>query len=156
MNFCGYLPQKNNCMKKIINIILLTLLMGFISGQSIVGQWNGVLKVSGQTLRLVFHIQEIDSGFTATMDSPDQNAFGISVTDISFNDNSLSIKIQKLNVQYTGVFNNDSINGLFKQGKITIPLNLYKREVKIEKPPRPQEPIKPICLGFISFLPCKY
>ena len=137
------MPQKNNCMKKIINLILCTLLIGFISGQNITGQWNGVLKVPGQTLRLVFHVQETDSGFTATMDSPDQNAFSISVTDISFRDNTLTIKIKKLNVHYTGILNNDTINGLFKQGGAPVPLNLYKGEVKIEKPLRPQEPIKP-------------
>jgi len=118
-------------MKKIINLILCTLLIGFISGQNITGQWNGVLKVPGQTLRLVFHVQETDSGFTATMDSPDQNAFSISVTDISFRDNTLTIKIKKLNVHYTGILNNDTINGLFKQGGAPVPLNLYKGEVKI-------------------------
>jgi len=45
-------------MKKIINVALFALLVGSISGQNIVGQWSGVLKVPGQSLRLILHIQE--------------------------------------------------------------------------------------------------
>jgi len=130
-------------MKKIINVILLTTLIGCVVGQNVSGQWNGVLKVPGQSLRLVFHIQETDRGYAATMDSPDQKAFGIPVTETSFEDNKLKINIKNLNVIYQGTFDNDSIKGVFKQSGMTFPLNLFRDDTKIEKPQRPQEPKKP-------------
>jgi len=130
-------------MKKIINIILLTLLVGYAAGQSITGQWNGVLKVPGQSLRLVFHIQETDSGYISTMDSPDQKALGIPTTETSFEDNNLKISVKKINATYQGTFDIDSIKGIFKQSGMSFPLNLFREDIKNEKPKRPQEPKKP-------------
>jgi len=130
-------------MKKFINAIFLTLLVGSVAGQNIAGQWNGVLKVPGQSLRLVFHIQETDSGYTSTMDSPDQKAFGIPTTETILEDNNLKISIKKLNATYQGTFDNDSIKGVFKQSGMTFSLNLFRDDIKIEKPTRPQEPKKP-------------
>ena len=52
---------------------LLTFLVTFSSfSQGITGQWNGVLKVQGMELRLVFNISQTNNGYIATMDSPDQ------------------------------------------------------------------------------------
>ena len=124
-------------MKKIINAILLTILGIQISGQNIVGQWNGILNVPGQSLRLVLHIHETDSGYTATLDSPDQNATGIPVTEISFENNKLKINIQDA-IHYTGTFTNDSIKGIFKQKGVSLPLSFSKNKLR-----RPQEPKKP-------------
>ena len=109
-----------------------------ITGQNITGQWNGVLKVPGQSLKLVFHIQETDSGYTATMDVPDQSTFGKPVTELSFEDNNLKISIQSLAIHYEGTLYNDTIKGTFKQKGFPISLNLYKKEQK-----HPQEPQKP-------------
>jgi alpha/beta superfamily hydrolase len=130
-------------MKKIINVILLTLLLGYVTGQNITGQWNGVLKVFGQSLKLVFYIQETDSDYIVTLDSPDQNAFGIPVSETSFEENKLIITIKNLNATYQGVFNNDSIKGTFKQNGMSFPLHLCRENVEISKPQRPQEPKKP-------------
>jgi len=68
-------------MKKIafLTLLFLTTLTAF--AQDITGDWNGALKVQGIQLRLVFHITKTDTGYTATMDSPDQGAKGIPVTD---------------------------------------------------------------------------
>ncbi|MCL1850620.1 MAG: alpha/beta fold hydrolase [Bacteroidetes bacterium] len=125
-------------MKKIISIILLTFLLGYVNGQNITGQWNGILKVPGQSLKLVFHIQESDSGYTATIDVPDQNTFGKPVTELSFESNNLKINIQSLAIHYEGTLHNDTIKGIFKQKGFPMSLNLYKKEQK-----RPQEPQKP-------------
>lgn len=73
---------------KIIFILLFTLLTSFtLTAQDITGQWNGVLKVQGTQLRLVFNVAKSDNGFISTMDSPDQGAKGIPVTNTTF-DNS--------------------------------------------------------------------
>ena len=128
-------------MKKIFNLILLTSLIGFVLAQNIAGPWNGAIEVSGTSLRIVFHIEETDSGYNATSDSPDQGLYGHAVDNISFENNNLKIRIYKLQVYYSGILTNDSIKGTFKQGGATFPLNLCRGDV--EKPRRPQEPQKP-------------
>lgn len=53
-------------MKKMFCIILFILSSNTILAQDITGQWNGVLDVMGTQLRLVFHIDQTDSSYTAT------------------------------------------------------------------------------------------
>ena len=128
-------------MKKIINLILLTTLIGFVSGQNIVDSWNGAIKVSGKSLRIVFHIVETDSGYTATFDSPDQGGYGFPLDQISFENNNLKIRDSRSQFYYSGTLKNDTIKGSLKQKGATFPLHLTRGN--IEKPRRPQEPQKP-------------
>eukprot|EP01035_Chromulina_nebulosa_P050250 gene50250-68313_t len=72
-------------MKKPLGILITIFCVVNVFGQTIIGDWNGALKVQGIQLRLVFHISKTDSGFSATMDSPDQGAKGIPVTSVGFN-----------------------------------------------------------------------
>lgn len=59
-------------MKKLY-ILLITLLTSItLTAQDIEGQWNGVLKVQGTQLRVVFNVTKTDQGYGSTMDSPDQ------------------------------------------------------------------------------------
>ena len=45
-------------MKKILAILIVVFTVITVKGQDITGQWNGVLKVQGIQLRIVFHISE--------------------------------------------------------------------------------------------------
>lgn len=74
---------KESMMKRWIFLLLAGLAPLGGRGQDITGEWNGVLKVQGVQLRLVFHVQKTGTGYAATMDSPDQNAKGIPVTSAS-------------------------------------------------------------------------
>ncbi|HZL08867.1 MAG TPA: alpha/beta fold hydrolase [Prolixibacteraceae bacterium] len=113
-------------------------------GQDISGQWNGVLKVSGTQLRIVFNICKTENGFSSTMDSPDQHATGIPVTSTSFENSSLKLTVSNLRIEYEGTLdNNKIIVGNFKQSGQSFPLNLSKETVEKEKLVRPQEPIRP-------------
>ena len=57
-------------MKTIIFLVLAFLNSFSIHAQDITGQWNGILKVPGKQLRIVFHISKKDTGYSSTMDSP--------------------------------------------------------------------------------------
>ena len=58
----------------------------------IVGSWIGTLTVPGAELRIVFHITEGEDGtLSATMDSPDQGATGITVSEVTFADGHLKL-----------------------------------------------------------------
>ena len=65
---------------RVIFVMLLAVII--LSAQDITGKWTGVLSVTDQMgqaveLRLNFNISTTDNGYTSTMDSPDQNAYGM-------------------------------------------------------------------------------
>ena len=127
-----------------IFFVLLTLLMSRpITAQDITGQWQGILKVQGIQLRLVFHVVQTDSGFAAKMDSPDQGAKGIPVTKTSFVNPKITFEVQNLRMEYQGELKGNQIIGTFRQAGMDIPLNLSKDSVEKEIARRPQEPQKP-------------
>lgn len=131
-------------MKK-IGLIVLVILTSFSSyAQDISGKWNGILKVQGIQLRLVFDISKIDHGYSATMDSPDQGARGIPVTTTSYADSILILEVANAGIKYEGTLDKDgAFDGTFKQSGQSFPLMLTKKSVEKEKIVRPQEPIKP-------------
>ena len=131
-------------MKKTILILISVLTTFSMYGQDITGKWNGILKVQGTQLRLAFNISQTGNAFSATMDSPDQGAFGIPVSSISYESQILKIEIATAGIQYEGSLEKgDTIVGTIKQGGGAFPLNLTKGKVEKEKVIRPQEPTKP-------------
>ncbi|MDR1170802.1 MAG: alpha/beta hydrolase [Prevotellaceae bacterium] len=131
-------------MKRFI-ILLITVVASLNSwGQDISGEWNGILKIQGIQLRIVFHIQKTATGYSATMDSPDQGAKGIPVTTASFDNKVLKLTVASAGIEYEGVLNADgNITGTFKQMQMSMALNLTRETLETAKPRRPQEPSKP-------------
>lgn len=125
---------------KIFPTLLLTLLVSLTTlAQDINGQWNGLLKLQGTQLRVVFNLKQTENGLSATLDSPDQGAKGIPTTASSFENGVLKIAIANLTVEYEGTLGSDNIIvGTFKQGGQAFPMNLSKGKIV-----RPQEPVKP-------------
>jgi len=112
--------------------------------QDITGQWFGALEVPGGQLRLVFTIEKAENGYSSTMDSPDQGAFGIPVTSTQFVNNTLKINITNAKIEYEGTLGEDEqITGVFKQAGQSLPMNLTREEIKKEVVLRPQEPKPP-------------
>lgn len=131
-------------MKKFSFTMLVCLMVICSQAQEFSGPWNGVLKVPGGQLRIVFNIEKNASGYTSTLDSPDQGAKGIPTTSTTVEDKRLQIKISNLKAEYTGVLNDsDSIKGTFVQAGFEIPLTLQRGNVEMKKFNRPQTPAEP-------------
>lgn len=126
----------------IILVFFLTALS--IYSQDITGQWNGILKVQGIQLRIVFNIDKLESGYSSTMDSPDQNAKGIPVTKTSYENSILTLEIANAGIKYEATFDKDNIFvGTFNQAGQSFPLDLTKAVLEKTKLNRPQEPTEP-------------
>lgn len=125
-------------------ILLVTLLTTLTStAQDITGQWNGVLKVQGTQLRVVFNVTQTENVFYSTMDSPDQGTKGIPVTNTTFDNSKIKFEVTNPRIEYDGELNGDEIVGVFKQGGQEFPMNLSREAIEKEIIKRPQEPIKP-------------
>jgi pimeloyl-ACP methyl ester carboxylesterase len=127
-----------------IKLLFLALVAPFLaSSQQITGDWYGLLKVQGMELRLVFHITEADGNYSATMDSPDQKAFGMPVSSVSFNEDQLDLQMASIGAQYKGTLVNNRVEGNFYQGNQHFKLDLKQEEIEEKKILRPQEPTEP-------------
>jgi pimeloyl-ACP methyl ester carboxylesterase len=110
------------------------------------GSWQGTLLVPGTSLKVVFNFKErAEGGYTATLDSPDQGAFGIPADSVTVEDTLIHVFIWSI----AGIFNGshfaaaDSITGTWSQGGMQFPLVLKYSGKETERPKRPQEPKKP-------------
>ena len=129
---------------KTISILIITLLISITAtAQDIIGKWNGVLKVQGTQLRLVFNVTKSENGPTSTMDSPDQGANGIPVTKTTFENSKIKFEVANARIEYDGELDGDEITGTFKQGGQVFPMNLSRKAIEKEVVKRPQEPSKP-------------
>ena len=110
-----------------------------------VGTWAGTLDTGGAgNLRIVFHLTAGDSGsLDATMDSPDQGAFGIAAGPVTVADGSIRIEVPVVAGHYEGRIaeNGPRIDGTWNQGGASLALVLEPSEDSA--PERPQEPTEP-------------
>ncbi len=120
-------------MKRVYAIVIMLLAVFSLYGQDIVGDWNGAFTAEGPegevTLRIVFHITATDSGFSSTLDSPDQGGFGIPTDTTTFENKEFTIKIGELDFVYEGkLIDAKTIEGSFTQRGMTYDLDLTKKE----------------------------
>ena len=106
-------------MTRVIWIAILAAFFYTSKAQEVEGKWYGLLNVQGTQLRLVMHIENTGDGLKATMDSPDQNAYGIPVSEVTFENKELRIAISAMMMEYTGTMEGDSIKGTFRQASVS-------------------------------------
>lgn len=125
--------------------ILLLALAAFCSlaAADITGDWHGMLDVGGQKLRIVFHIRVAEAGLSATMDSPDQNAFDLPVSEVSFTDHRLELALDIASITYTAELGEGMLAGTFKQGGFEAPLDMRREALEPPVYIRPQESKEP-------------
>jgi hypothetical protein len=109
------------------------------------GLWEGKLKISSVSLRIVLKIFRNEDGtLNAMMDSPDQSVENIPVTSVSITEDSLNFEVASIMGKYSGKIERDSMvaTGIWKQATMSLPLNLKKVE-KLKEVKRPQTPQRP-------------
>jgi len=133
---------------RFISTIIIFILTFTVKAQQIdfSGIWSGKLSLP-KTIKLtiVFNLQKDKTGnYTATLDSPDQGAKGISTESVTIKEDSILIKVPAIAGSFEGKIFTDSmkIDGKWKQGGMNLDLVLYKVD-KVEEVKRPQEPKEP-------------
>jgi fermentation-respiration switch protein FrsA (DUF1100 family) len=134
--------------KSIAALLALFLLSQscLFSQNDITGDWHGLLDVQGiMKLRIVFHVQKTGEGYTATLDSPDQQAFSIPTGATAYSARELSIQMPAMRANFVGTANEEftEINGVFEQMGAKMPLLLNRQANETPTMRRPQEPKPP-------------
>lgn len=102
-------------MKTTTQISFLILITSFCYGQDLTGQWNGELKVQGSTYRLIFHFAQNAERYSATLDSPDQNSYGIPVASVTVSLPNVKLEMPNMGMVFDGTLSNNKITGKWKQ-----------------------------------------
>jgi hypothetical protein len=92
------------------------------------GTWQGSLDTPQGKLRIIFKIVNMDTGLTATMQSPDQAPNWMPTTSVTRSGAKLTIEMKPLGASFEGEINaaKDTIEGTFGQGGGSLPLVLKK------------------------------
>jgi pimeloyl-ACP methyl ester carboxylesterase len=111
------------------------------------GIWLGSISIPNRTLRMAFQVsRETTGGYSATLSSLDQQAFGIPVKRVTLKESKVRFEIPAIGAVYEGHFRDPShIDGKLKQGERE-PTELALQRVEklpVQPPRRPQEPDKP-------------
>ncbi|RTE85735.1 MULTISPECIES: serine hydrolase [Gammaproteobacteria] len=94
--------------------------------ESFEGRYAGDLVLNGRsTLPLVLNIAVLADGYLATLDSPEQQSYGIPISDLEVSDSTLSFNSPMIQASYEGEFNGELYEGRFLQGQARV-LNLKK------------------------------
>jgi CubicO group peptidase (beta-lactamase class C family) len=120
---------------------------------TIAGDWNGVLSAGSAQLHLVLHITEAKDGtLSATLDSVDQGANGIPVSQITLKDSKLNLTVDAVHGTYEGSVNKDAseIDGTWSQGQPLV-LNFKKSVAQPAASGGPQT-VKPSLDGLDEFV----
>ncbi len=108
---------------------LIVLLMGSLSasGQSLHGDWEGVLSLPMGSLKLVLHIDLEGTSPSITLDSPQQGAYKIPTKIEQLEAQALSIAIPQLTMTYQATLTSEgTLQGTFQQGGVKLPLSFTR------------------------------
>jgi hypothetical protein len=96
------------------------------------GSWSGKLELTspqGQKVSLTMVLRfgtSADGQYVAFIDSPDQKATNIPVTEVTFDKGNLALKVAAVRGEYNGTLAGKTITGTWTQGPLNTPLVLTK------------------------------
>lgn len=130
--------KRRNLMKRMLctGVCLSMMLFAHAQETSLIGTWRGTLDLKVQKLTLVLHVQ---TG-KVTLDSPDQGATDLPTEVKHLSGDSLYISIPRLQLEYKGGLHQGTLDGVFSQGALTLPLKFEKGELLHNRPQTPQPP----------------
>lgn len=126
---------------------------------SLEGVWRGKLEVSGASLTIIFNLKrakDAPNGWQATMDSPDQGATGIPVTEVLVDNNKVQLNVPVIRGAFEGTFadGGDAIDGAWGQAGQAFPLYLQRSSAeeayRVERPQDPKPPF-PYAIEEVEF-----
>jgi len=99
--------------------------------QEALGDWKGSLELGGgMSLSLIFHITEDDGVLSSTMDSPDQQAYGLPMDITTYKEGVITLTMNQIQGTYKGTMTDGKFDGTWSQAGQSFPLILEKMKNK--------------------------
>jgi hypothetical protein len=98
--------------------------------EGLTGEWHGHLKMPANMIHVECRFEKTEKGeFVGFYGVPDQNIKGLPLTEASFSDGKLTLKIKVANAEFKGKLEGDKLTGEWaRAGLSNIPLTLKKGE----------------------------
>jgi len=139
-----------------VTILSLFFLQSAIAQQSIVGHWEGSIKIQGQELMINVDFKTADSGLSATIDIPQQKGKGLPLKNVRYEYPKVHFELPAgpgLAV-FDGERNDSTIAGTFMQagmsGTFSIMLSNANERENVEEPPPAYKPVVGLWSGAID------
>ena len=105
--------------------MLLALMVLTAAAQDFNGAWKGNIQVQSFSIPIVLHVEQNDQGVTASLDSPDQNAYGIKAK-ASIKDNKIKVDVSEIGASYSATLDGNTLDGTYSQMGFSTPLKLTR------------------------------
>ncbi len=121
--------------KYIIPALIFFLSVSLYSQSEIDTTWNGAIDIMGIKLGIGVKFTTTGKELKAVMDIPEQNAMGLELNKVSFNNPKIHFELKATNgtAVFEGLYYIDSIGGTFTQLGITGRFSLVRGELKNEQ-----------------------
>ncbi|MDH4038439.1 MAG: lysophospholipase [Candidatus Krumholzibacteria bacterium] len=108
--------------------------------------WSGTLHTGGVNLRMTLHLNGTADGWSGTLDSPDQGAYGVPLGEITVVDGEIRFTVPSAQGTFVGRLDSTTttMTGTWSQSGFALPLELVRTDES--SPPtadRPQTPGPP-------------
>lgn len=106
------------------------------------GTWSGKVTVEGQVMGLVLHLEQQANLWKGTIDSPDQDVYGIPLDKVLIIGDTLLFELASIQFKYRGVYNAtyNIISGALSQYGYSFELNFENKPMELERPQTPKPP----------------
>ena len=121
--------MKRAFVKRLFSVALVTLMSLITVAQDLSGAWKGNIVVQTYSIPIVLNLQQDGEELTATLDSPDQQAFGIKAT-AKVKGEKLEVTVPEIGASYSGKIDGNTLDGTYSQMGFSVPLKLT-REVAV-------------------------
>ena len=122
----------------LLALVALTGLAQVNTTKALLGSWSGKLKAGAASLTIVLHLEQADGFVKVSLDSPDQEAKGISGYKEYLSDDSVAIKIESLGITYRARLKGGKLDGTFSQRGFSFPLMMTKGVPVVKRPQTPK------------------
>ena len=89
------------------------------------GAWKGNITAGPYTIPIVLNLQQDEQGITATLDSPEQKAYGIKAK-ASIKDGKLNIDVPEIGANYKATIDGNTLDGTYSQMGFSTSLKLTR------------------------------
>ncbi len=124
-------PTTTRIRALVLGLVTLAFAASPALAQDATGDWYGIMEAGAIELRFNLHVSEADGVYSATLDVPDQGADGIPLDPFTVDDGVVTWGFAPAGLEYEGVIDPAAtrINGTFKQGGQTFPLNFGRTQL---------------------------
>ncbi len=117
--------MKTTLVKRLLCALLVTLMSLITVAQDFTGAWKGNIVAGPYTVPIVLNLQQTDEGVTATLDSPEQKAFGIKAK-ATIKGDQINVDINEIGANYKATLKDNTLDGTYSQMGYSTTLKLTR------------------------------